>query len=262
MNVPENEGFAEVAEAVLARTGLDLRAYLTPQLLRRLRMFAAREGARDLREYARLLWQDQNRAAAFQEFFSINVSEFFRNPDRFLYLYEHILPELVHRFLDLKVWSAGCANGAETYSLAILMHKYGYMRSWEILGTDIDPGALREAAEGCYRPDALKSVPAGWLEPYLWEENGCWKVRTVLRRYVRFRRHDLVRDPYPTGQHLIACRNVVIYLTPAARQRVWEKMAAALAVGGVLFIGGTESILDAGSLGLEPVAPCFFRRVQ
>jgi len=262
MIAQEDPAFAELAAAVLARTGLDLRAYQTPQFMRRLRMFAAREGARDLHEYARILWQDESRAAAFQDFFSINVSEFFRNPDRFLYLYDHILPDLARRFPDLKIWSAGCANGAETYSLAILMHRYGYMRSWEILGTDIDPAALREASEGCYRQGMLKSVPAGWLEPHLWQENGCWKVRPSLRRYVRFRRHDLIRDPYPVGQHLIACRNVVIYLIPAAREKVWQKMTMALAVGGVLFIGGTESILDARSLGLEPIAPCFFRRVR
>nr|MDA8187398.1 hypothetical protein [Dehalococcoidales bacterium] len=105
---------------VLALTGLDLSLYKSEQMRRRLSTIMTRSGAQNLFEYYRIISQDLARRQEFRDFVTINVSEFFRIPEKFEYLRRNVLPTLLASRRQLRVWSAGCSNGAEPYSLAIL----------------------------------------------------------------------------------------------------------------------------------------------
>ena len=252
--------FAVLAAAVHQTLGLQLDAYRSQQLDRRLRFFRERHGLADNAHLAARLREDPALAQAFENFLTINVSEFFRNPDRFDLLRHRFLPELLRRRSPLRIWSAGCSVGAEIYSVAILLEELDPAGHHELVGTDIDAAALERARQGWFEPLEVRGVPAPWRQRYFRPEGGGWVLQPEIRHRVRFARHDLIADPYPGGWDLILCRNVVIYFTEEVKRRVWTSLAASLRPGGILFIGGSESLYGVTGTGLRYLAPCFYVR--
>jgi chemotaxis protein methyltransferase CheR len=244
-------------------TGLDLTSYKSPQMYRRLTTLLTRLRIGSFAEYARLLQTDSVRRQEFRDYVTINVSEFFRDTDRFGELERRVLPDLVRRRRSLRVWSAGCSNGAEAYSLSILLQELWPNRAHSILATDVDQTILDRARAGSgYLAADLRNVgnerTRRWLVP---TPDGRFSVEPGARAGVLFARHDLLRDAYPSGPFdLIACRNVVIYFTEAAKDRIFEGFVASLAPGGVLFLGGTEAIMRPQPLGLTVIGPGFYRK--
>ncbi|MDI3538116.1 MAG: chemotaxis protein methyltransferase CheR [Bacillota bacterium] len=262
------EGWPEFKAAILKRTGIDLSAYKERQMLRRITTLMTSHGISDFSSYLRLLGKDQAAYQEFLEHITINVSEFFRNPERFEELRERFLPELLSRAggasgtgHQLKTWSAGCAAGEEAYSLAILLLEAAPGRSLPVLATDIDANVLREAEAGRYPASRLKNVPPPVLERYFTQEGDFYTVRPVLRARVHFRRHDLLRDPFEENFDLILCRNVVIYFTEEAKEKLYARFARALRPGGILFTGSTEQIFQPQRYGLRSIAPFFYERI-
>ncbi|WP_243149756.1 protein-glutamate O-methyltransferase CheR [Thermaerobacter sp. PB12/4term] len=252
--------FAVLASAVRQVLGLDLDAYRSRQLERRLQFFRERHGLQDNAHLAARLRDDPALAHQFADFLTINVSEFFRNPDRFEVLRDRFLPALLRRRSPLRVWSAGCSIGAEIYSVAILLQELDPTGHHELLGTDIDGTALERARQGLFEPLEVRAVPPALLQRYFRPEGQGWVLRPKIRHRVRFARHDLITDPYPGGWDLILCRNVVIYFTEEVKRRVWASLAASLRPGGILFIGGSESLYGVAGTGLRYLSPCFYTR--
>lgn len=251
---------AALAAAVRETLGLCLEGYRPGQLERRLAFFRQRHGLRSNAELAARLRLDPELRRAFADFLTINVSEFFRNPDRFAELRDRHLPELLARRPSLRVWSAGCSIGAEIYSVALLLRELAPGRRHELLGTDIDEGALARARAAVYDEDALRHVPEPLRRRYFRPTPAGWELVPEVRTAVRLARHDLLKDPYPQGWDLILCRNVVIYFTDEAKAEVWQRLAASLVDGGLLFVGGSESLFGLRDAGLRYVSPCFYRR--
>jgi len=215
---------------------------------------------KDYRAYYELLLQDPQQKKRFLDRITINVSEFFRNPEIFGYLEKEILPQLLAENRNLRVWSAGCANGAEPYSLAILCAEQNPAGGHRIEATDVDEGVLAEARAGAYRKELLQNVSPPRLARYFEPRDGVYLVKEELRQAVSFRRHDLLKDPYGQGYDLIVCRNVVIYFTREIQDRLYAQFFRALRPGGVLFIGAAETILQYRQLGFARLAPWFYRR--
>jgi chemotaxis protein methyltransferase CheR len=244
-------------------TGLDLTSYKAPQMHRRLSALLARMRIGSYADYARLLETDAVRRQEFRDYVTINVSEFFRDVHRFRALEERVLPELLHRRAALRVWSAGCSNGSEAYSLSMLLQELSPNRGHSILATDVDQTILDRARAGTeYLASDVRNVGrerAGrWFIP---TSDGRFSVAPGARAGVRFARHDLLRDAFPRGPFdLIACRNVVIYFTETAKVRIFDGFVAALGPGGVLFLGGTEAIMRPQALGLSVIGPGFYRK--
>lgn len=252
--------FEQFCQRMHELSGIDLSSYKPNQLERRLQGLFTRVGASGYRAYVRLLEQDPRRVQEFRDFLTINVSEFFRNPDRYEVLRQHILPQLLSRKPRLSIWSAGCSDGSEPYSLAMAVDdlRKGAAR---ILATDIDETVLETARIGLYAASGERNVPPTLRERYLVEHGDRLSVTPEIRRMVVFRRHDLLQDSFESGFDLIVCRNVVIYFTETAKQILYAKFNQSLAPGGILFVGGTESMFRASSLGFEPMQPSFYRRV-
>lgn len=251
-------GYEALRNMLQRRMGLDLNDYRGAQLERRLTAAVQRAGARDLAEYAALLERDDRIWQQFEQWFTIGVTEFFRNPEKFAELAGHILPELMRKG-TVRIWSAGCSNGAEPYSVAILLHELDPAGDHKVLATDIDAAVLERAMQGLYPDKDLRHVEPQRRQRFFRCTDGLWSVTDAVRRKVEFRRHNLLADPYPTDIDLILCRNVVIYFTDEAKTSVYRRFARALKPGGILFVGGTESMLRARELGYEPVRPFFYR---
>jgi chemotaxis protein methyltransferase CheR len=259
---PEFEAFRKHAYRI---TGLDLTSYKAPQMHRRLSALLTRLRIGSFAEYARVLEDDAQRRDEFRDYVTINVSEFFRDVDRFVDLERRVLPDLLSGGGGLRVWSAGCSIGAEAYSIAILLNELAPGRMHSVLATDIDATILQRARAGTsYLASDLRN--AGPERTRRWflaapDGTGRFSVGPAARVGVRFSKHDLLRDEYPRGPFdLIACRNVVIYFTEEAKERIYEGFVEALAPGGVLFLGGTEAIMRPQSLGLIVSGPGFYRK--
>ena len=250
----EDAGYRLVAEQVRRHFGLDLACYRYDQLHRRLLGFARRRHIDSLTQYAQLLSEDAQEREGFVHRFSINVSEFFRDPDRFDILEREVLPDLLADRARLRVWSAGCSGGHEPFSLAMLLADRNDESSHHILATDIDSVALTQARNaGPYAEKQIRNVRPDRRHRYLRAQDaGHWRVTDELRSAVRFQRHDLLQDDMPVGFDLIVCRNVLIYFTPHTRARIFARFAEALRPGGVLFVGATEALSIHQAVEIRP----------
>jgi chemotaxis protein methyltransferase CheR len=228
--------------ALSAASGLALEAY-RPELVRdRIDRALAREPARDVEELARRLHDDPAARARFRRSIAVSVSGLFRDPAQFDVLEHEVLPALMARGRAVTVWSAGCADGSELYSVAMLLERLGGLDRARLLGSDVLEENLALARRG---------------------RHGDVAIGGSLRARPRWERRDLTRDGPPHGRwRLVLCRNVAIYLAPAAREALHEMLAAALAPDGVLQIGRSERLSDPEALGLRRIAPHTYRKAS
>ncbi len=247
---------------ILKLTGVDLGCYKSPQVQRRLRTYLLRSGHSTWPSFFRAIQNDAVELGKLKDYLTINVSSFFRDPEKFEYLRESILPELLRGHPRLHVWSAGCSHGHEPYSLTIaLAETAGLYRRHQILATDIDHSALEWArAGGPYSASEVANVPPPLLSRYFRASNNSYRVIDNLRRRITFQNHNLLADPFESGFDLIVCRNVVIYFTGEIKDRLYRRFHNALRPGGVLFVGGTEVLSRASDVGFETVGISFYRR--
>lgn len=255
--------FEQFRKRAYQLTGLDLTSYKAQQMHRRLSVLLTRLRIGSFDEYARILETDAQRRQEFRDYVTINVSEFFRDMERFGELERRIVPELLRRGPALRVWSAGCSNGSEPYSLSILLQELEPDRAHSILATDIDQTILDHARQGAgYSAAEIRNV--GLERTRRWfvgTPDGRFTIAPAGRTGIRFARHDLLRDVFPAGPFdLIACRNVVIYFTEEAKERIFQGFVDALRPGGVLFVGGTEAIMRPQAVGLAVMGPGLYRK--
>src|SRR5262249_32936523 len=149
----------------------------------------------------RVLETDPQRRQEFKDYVTINVSEFFRDGERFGELERRVLPMLLEGGPGLRVWSAGCSMGAEPYSLSILLNELAPGRAHSILATDIDHTILDRARAGAgYLPADVRNAAADRLRRwFVASPDGKYSVGPGARTAIRFQKHDLLRDAYPRG---------------------------------------------------------------
>ncbi len=243
--------------------GLDLNCYKTPQMQRRLKAYLARSGYPNWPAFIHTMRANPVELNKLKDYLTINVSSFFRDPDKYDYLRTSILPVLLRKRAALRVWSAGCSHGQEVYSLAMLLAEAGGGPRYQhrILATDIDHSALKwSRAGGPYSADDVTHVSTTLRQHYFNSHNNQYWVNKELRGQVMFRQHNLLADPIAGKFDLIVCRNVVIYFQPEAKQKLYHRFYNVLKPGGVLFIGGTEIVPKATDVGFEAINISFYRR--
>ena len=256
---PPADRFEELYAVVRKSTGLDLSEYKQDQLRRRLLTWAEGRGDHDFAALGTRLAKDPAEMRALFDRISINVSELYRNPERWSDLAKRVLPDLGKRATRLKCWSAGCSFGAEAHTLAAVLETGGYRAS--IVGTDIDEDALATARAGLFEASSMRNVPVDVRNKHFSPApNGTWQAADSLRRNLRFRTGNLLDDRFDEGFDLILCRNVVIYFRDETKDRLYRKFLQALKPGGVLFVGGTERIFDAKGMGFESPLPFFYQK--
>lgn len=255
---PEPTEWQDFFRLVKRRTGLDLNDYKQDQIRRRIICIAQAKKASNLQEFWKHLDSQETGIQWFLDKFAINVSELFRNPEKWEELQTQILPDLIARSGYLKCWSAGSSYGAEAYTLAAILHK-NFPGQHQILCTDIDQAALCQLEEGLFAESDMARVPANYCI-YFQQERDKYRVHPDLKRYIQFRQENLLSAEFEGGFDLIACRNVVIYLTDEAKVRLNKALYKALKPGGVLFVGSTERVFSAKELGFTTSLPFFYQK--
>jgi chemotaxis protein methyltransferase CheR len=251
---PDAGGDAAGFAALLAKIARDrefvCHSYKEKCLRRRIAVRLRARGVTTYADYARLLDGDPREYDLLVDTLTINVTKFFRNWDVFAAVAKTVVPALwASPSHAIHIWSAGCASGEEPYSLAALFHSYATEQGdghrggrIQVLGTDIDRESLVAADRATYPESAFADTPATLRSTYF-SGGAPAAVDPSVRALVRFARHDLIRDPAPPGQHLIACRNVIIYFDRAAQEELFSRFYGALVPGGFLVLGKVETIL-------------------
>lgn len=241
--------------------GINLSAYKSNQLHRRILSLMTRVGARSVEEYIELLKKDSAQRQRFLDFITINVTEFFRNPEIFEELSRKLVSELLTKSRDLKVWSAACSIGAEPYSLAMILDSLAPSGRHKILATDIDSTILEKAKKGEYTAADIKNVKKEYLDKYFTAAGDKYIISPKLRSMVNFKKHDLILERYETDFDLIVCRNVVIYFNQDVKNDIYKKFSSSLKKGGLLFVGATESIYNYRDYGFEKTSTFIYKKV-
>jgi chemotaxis protein methyltransferase CheR len=234
----------------IARTGLGYYADKDELLADRLADRLACHASLDLTGYLALLEGeplDGIEAEALVAAITIGETSFFRDAEQLEALIRYAVPDRAaqHRAdRHLEVWSAGCANGAEVYSVAMMLRSHPLVGNWQlrVLGTDIDRTALAEAVIGEYGAWSLRGMR---VEANFTAAGPRWRVTDVFRRGVEFRHHNLVTDPPPvagggSGFDIVLCRNVLMYFAPPQRRVALAGIRRSMAEGGWLAVGCAE----------------------
>jgi chemotaxis protein methyltransferase CheR len=267
-SLPLSQGDLEPADAaelqalkeqIRSTVGFACEGYKERCLRRRIAVRMRACGVHTYGDYARLLQRDAAEYERLVDALTINVSKFFRNPEVWQIVTDRVMPELYAMNTPaIHVWSAGTASGEEAYTMGMVAHDYVATHGLKddrvrILATDIDRESLEYARRGEYTdfamPDIDPQVRDRWFDHHT-----TYRVRAEARQHVRFDTLDLIRDAYPSGQHLIFCRNVIIYFERVVQEELFRRFHEALAPGGFLVLGKVEALFGAASGLFQTVA--------
>ena len=253
--------YSYLKREVLALTGIDLECYKEKQMKRRIDTLIAKHKIEGYDKYVQGLKADKVLFEEFVNYITINVSEFYRNPEQWQLMDQTVIPELIKRFgRNLKIWSAACSTGDEPYSLVMALSKHLPLSNIKIYATDLDKQVIAKAKVGLYTDKSIVSVPEDLKRKYFTRMGNSFKISDEIKSRVEFKEHNLLKDQYPVVYHMIVCRNVLIYFTEEAKDAVFRKFCRSLAPGGILFIGSTEQIINYKEIGFERKNSFFYQK--
>jgi len=236
---------------VLRDTSIDFNQYKSNYLKRRLGVRMRARNVTSYDKYRRILERDPSEYNLLLKDITINVTEFFRDPKVFKIIETEILPLIIYHKVKkkrrvIRIWSAGCATGEESYSLAILIRDLieEQLKSFiiSIYGTDIDNASLKDARIGRYLPRQVVNLKSGYLTKYFNFDGEKYQVNDEIRNLVRFKEHNLFIDNKMGHFDLILCRNVMIYFTKEMQKKLISIFCNALNIDGYLVLGKTEGL--------------------
>ncbi len=236
--------------AVYNLTKIDLSSYKEKQMKRRIDTLIAKNNVVGYDKYIAYIKENRVKFEEFVNYLTINVSEFYRNPDQWQVLDKEIIPELITKFgRNLKIWSAACSTGDEPYSLVMALSRHIPLEQIKVYATDLDKQVIAKAKVGLYSDKSISSVPEDLKKKYFTKVGLSYQISEDIKKRVEFGEHNLLKDSYRDGWHMIICRNVLIYFTEEAKDEVFVKFQRALASKGILFIGSTEQIINYKDMG-------------
>jgi chemotaxis protein methyltransferase CheR len=246
---------------VFSLTKIDLNAYKEKQMKRRIDTLIAKHKVTGYDKFVMKLRDDKTVFDDFVNYLTINVSEFYRNPEQWKLMDQQIIPELISKFgTRLKIWSAACSTGDEPYSLVMAFSRHLPLNQISITATDIDKQVIEKAKLGLYNDKSIAAVPDDFKKKYFTKIGPSYKISDEIKARVQFQQHNLLKDPYPDKCDLIVCRNVLIYFTEEAKDEIFRKYNSCLKTGGILFIGSTEQIMNYKEIGYERKNSFFYMR--
>lgn len=270
----------QICRLVRERTGIRILDHQLDTLRRTVAAGLQRFGHETAAEHLDALRTTQAASPEYEHLIAgitVGESYFFRDQAQMDWLREQWLPQLILRRraehkLSLRIWSAGCSDGQELYSLTMLLSELlPDLERWNLhlLGTDLNAAALSRALSGRYSEWSLRATPeAARKRHFRWEKGNTWSVAPELRSRVRFSYLNLRDDSFPsmlsetTALDLVLCRNVFIYFDPAVVAAVMRKFHACLVPDGCLLLGASD-LIDSSTLGgfsLEHLGNAFYLR--
>lgn len=257
------DNYETFKEQVYGLTKINLNAYKERQMKRRIDALIAKHKINSYNVYIDTLKKNPIMYEEFINYLTINVSEFYRNPEQWNLLEKDVLPYLFNKFGNsIKIWSAACSTGDEPYSLVMLLSKFMPLSKIKIIATDIDKQVLEKARLGLYNVKSLKALPDEFIKKHFNEINDkTYQISDSIKACVEFRQHNLLKDDYPNNCDLIVCRNVLIYFTEEAKVDIYKKFNGSLKKDGILFVGSTEQIIQPQNLGFATYKSFYYRKM-
>jgi chemotaxis protein methyltransferase CheR len=255
------DDFQFFIKLVKQKTNIDLSLYKEAQMKRRLTSLREKRGFHNFQAYFQAMAEEKELFDEFLDRMTINVSEFFRNANRWEVLEKKIIPRLLQRKKTLNIWSAACSTGEEPYSLVMLLTRFFDLKDIHVLATDLDTNAMQKAKDGIYIERSLQDVPSDLKSKYFQANGIQYKISEKIKERVTFKQQNLLADSFPSDMDLIVCRNVMIYFTEEAKMELYNKFAKALCKGGVLFVGSTEQIFQPNQFGLDSEDNFFYKKI-
>lgn len=258
-------------EAVYLRYQHDFRDYAPTSLRRRMRQAMTRFGCDRLSQLQERVLREPDVFAQMLQFFTVQVSELFRDPAYFAALRREVVP-LLATYPSIKVWVAGCSSGEEVWSLAILLAEENLLDRALIYATDINPDALRRAEAGVYPLERMALFSKNYLSAggkvalsdyYVAAYDSVVFDRT-LKKHVVFADHSLATDTVFSEVHFVSCRNVLIYFNRSLQDRAIGLFRESLVRRGFLGLGSKETLqFGAHAQAFSPLmmAERLYRRV-
>lgn len=266
--------FASLSRFIYEQCGIKMpegkKTMLEGRLQKRLRVL----GMKSFAQYVDYLFQpDGNNEELVQmiDHVTTNKTDFFREPDHFDYLQNHVLPEWWAKYgtRRLMLWSAGCSTGQEPYTLAMVLHEFAAGRpgfDFQILATDISTRVLEQAKKAVYSEELLAPMPSVMKSKYLLRskdrQSGLVRIIPELRARVKFRRLNFLDDDFGLREPLdiIFCRNVIIYFDRQTQARLLQRFYTHMRNGAYIFMGHSET-LSGLDVPLVSVAPTVYRKI-
>lgn len=252
------------------RLGGDKQALVTGRLSKRLREL----GLSSFEEYCGLLESPQGNEelGPLVDLISTNHTNFFREVQHLDFLRDEVLPALVPKLVSkrevFRIWSAACSSGEEPYTLEIVLSEYARQHGsfpWAVEASDISTRILAKARAGVYAAEHVKMPEPDFLPRYFQKGTGAhegfYRVKEALRSQVQYHHLNLLQAEYPVAanQHVIFCRNVMIYFDTETQQELVLKLFRQLAPGGYLIVGHSESLLGVKH-SLQTIKPGIYQK--
>ena len=258
--------FGEFLKAVLPAMGYQWRRFDRRNIRRRVRSRMEALRIYELEKYAQLVSREPAEQAELESLLRLTITRFFRNSWLWTDL-GSLMPEAASCLGDneiLRIWSAGCAGGEETFSMVMLLDdlsRSGHLNHrWAILGTDTDTSSLQRSREATYKWGSVREVPRHLLDRWFREDEGLWTLAEEVRSLAEFRQHDLLNADPPGRFHLALLRNSILtYNTDEVQRNVLARIRECLLSPGYLVIGRTEKLPE--GTDFEEVSRCVYRAV-
>ena len=239
----------DVLTLIRSRSGHDFRQYKRNTLARRTHRRMGLMHIEKLDEYVATLRSDPEELAALTSDLMINVTGFFRDPDAWDALEREAIKPIVDKAepgQHIRVWVPACSTGEEAYSIAMLLAERceaaGKGLGVKVFGTDLADHNLTAARKGLYPASMVESLSPERLKRFFDKSGDIYQVKSDIRETVLFASQNLLSDPPYSKMDLVSCRNLLIYLEPAAQDKVLSLAHFALREGGYLFLGNSETI--------------------
>jgi chemotaxis protein methyltransferase CheR len=250
----DEKEFAELKVIIKRKIGFNCEDYKQPHLKRRLAVRLRATFSKSYKDYAELLLKNPEEEGQLKETLTVNVTELFRNPETYESVQKNVLPELIKQKganSFIRVWSAGCSNGEEPYSIAILIKEFlgtsASRYNISILGTDIDEDSIKKAEAAVFQPKQLEKISKERLGKFFKLKENNYQVIDEVKSLVKIKRNDLISGPKLSGFDIIFCRNVTIYFEQKLQEILYLNFYNALNEGGFFVMGKTETLVGPAS---------------
>jgi two-component system CheB/CheR fusion protein len=238
-----------ILQLLLKKKNVDFSHYKMTTIKRRMLRRMLIHKIKNIKQYVVLLEQQEAELDLLYHDLLINVTDFFRDPEAFVFLENTVLPKLLTGKVQgetLRIWVAACATGEEVYSIAILlfelMEKSSINIPFQIFASDLSSGAIGKARLGEYTVLQVSHVSPKRLQHFFVKSKDRYRVNKNLRDACVFAQHNILNDPPFSRMDLISCRNLLIYLDMPAQRKAMSTFHYSLNDGGSLFLGKSETI--------------------
>ena len=236
-------------DAIFQRYGYDFRFYARASIERRIMLFMSSTGYTSVSEMIPMVLSDKAFFSRMIRYFSVPVTEMFRDPQVYLAVREKVIP-LLRTWSHIKIWHAGCATGEEVYSLAIILKEEGLYDRATIYATDFNDEVLERARAGVFEAESMKDATRNYqlaggttsFSEYYHARYGKAAMDGSLKERITFTNHNLAVDEVFGEIHLIFSRNVLIYFNRDLQNRAMRLFTESLVHGGFLCLGTKEDI--------------------